>query len=157
MKVLIKKILKIFWKKIKKNETKVSQVEEKSDSMNSEQSVQFKTLNERISKIENELKIVNEHKTKISKIEEDFSAIKDSKNTIECNDGIFNYLFKYYGTNPVSKGMIQITGNSRDSCEQQLLPNLIDSNWKNSWWLSSNVENSYVNIDFKGSLVSIKK
>ena len=78
-------------------------------------------------------------------------------NDIDCSNGILDYLFKIKNSNPAKNGLIEITGNSYDSSYEDILPNIIDSNWNGYYWASKDVSNSYVSINFKNYLVKISK
>lgn len=71
--------------------------------------------------------------------------------------GVFAYLFDKYKQNPLSAGLVEITGNSFDVYEQNLLPSLVDEHWDGNHWLSENVSNSYVTINFINFTVKIDK
>lgn len=86
------------------------------------------------------------------------SSIEDPKFQVQsCPDGIFYYLFDKYKSNPANIGVIKIEGNSYDDLWAKRLPNIIDSNWKNNYWHSKYVENSFIKIDFNKLLVKINK
>lgn len=71
--------------------------------------------------------------------------------------GVFAYLYDKYQKNPVDAGLVELSGNSFDVYEQNLLPSLIDSKWDGNHWLSENVSNSHVVINFIDFSVKINK
>lgn len=77
-------------------------------------------------------------------------------NLINCENGIFQFLFDTYKSNPALSGLIEISGNSSNNPNQRRLSSIIDSNW-DSDWMSKNEPNSFIKIDFKKMLVRVKK
>lgn len=96
-------------------------------------------------------------KSEIEQLNKNVSDLQDMSLAKECSNGIFETLFAENNGNPCKKGLIEITGNSADDDEQELLPNLIDSKWEGDHWFSKNEENSYAKVDFKKFLVKINK
>lgn len=92
-----------------------------------------------------------------TKEEKKFKNEETSKNYDNCPQGIISKLFEEAKINPAKNGLIEITGNSYSSGEEKLLPNIADSNWKSTHWVSQNVENSHIKIDFKNRLVKVNK
>ena len=82
---------------------------------------------------------------------------KKEESTKDYSKGIFKYLFEEIKMNPVTKGLIEIEGNSNNDDEEQLLPNIVDSNWTSSHWASQNSANSHIKIEFKNNLIKINK
>ena len=82
---------------------------------------------------------------------------KKEESTKDYSKGIFKYLFEEFKMNPVTKGLIEIEGNSNNDDEEQLLPNIVDSNWTSSHWASQNSANSHIKIEFKNNLIKINK
>lgn len=76
---------------------------------------------------------------------------------IECENGLFKYLFDKYKANPINIGIVNIKGNSSCFKKHSLLPKLIDTAWTNNSWSSQKVENSYIKIDFINSFMKINK
>ena len=136
--------------------SKIQKLEKSDENTRKKQKTtedEVKNHNSRISKNENS---IDEVKKKIESEVKKIQFENDPK-TIECKQGIFKYLFDKLKTNPITKGLIKIDGNSRDIREASLMHNLIDSNWSSSFWLSENKSNSYITIDFKNNLVMINK
>lgn len=82
--------------------------------------------------------------------------IKDKFDVFECPSGIFSYLFKKFGQNPVEKGLILIEGDSSDSMNTSRLPSLLDSNFSSDW-MSKRLRNPQIKITFVNSAVKIDK
>lgn len=111
----------------------------------------------------NEQKI-NENTTKQEEFDKENKEIKEllqkkdsllKLNSIDCQDGIFKYLFDECGMSPIDKGIITIEGNSFNSEQQSNLLKIIDP--KTDIWVSEDKENSYIKINFVNSLVKINK
>lgn len=75
----------------------------------------------------------------------------------QCPNGIFQYFFDEFHSNPVDCGLIEITGNSYDENREKFLPNIVDPSWNSNHWASKDVENSYVKIEFKKSFINFNK
>ena len=77
--------------------------------------------------------------------------------TLTTANGAFNGIVRHLrhecGGNPHEKGVISITGskNSRNQCHQ-----LVDYGW-NSYWVSTNKPNSFVQFDFKSRRVCLSQ
>lgn len=106
----------------------------------------MKSLNDQLRK-ENETV-----KSEINKIHQN----NPEQNIIECPDGIFQYLFDKYKSNPVDYGVIEISGNSIGFKNQLILRKIIDLNFE-KWWQSNYEKNSFIRINFKNSKVKIIK
>lgn len=74
-------------------------------------------------------------------------------NDIECTNVISKYLYNRYHTNPVNKGIIEITGYS-DNEIQNSIHHKNEYNWSEDWG-SEYTENSYVQTNFKNILLNI--
>lgn len=111
----------------------------------------------------NQVKLMNDQfQIKKEKNESDIKKIPEivqkDVTSINCENGIFQYLFDKYKGNPVDKGLIEITGNSINNGNQKLLPKIVDPNWNvDDWWISNNESNSYVKINFQNSKIQIFK
>lgn len=73
---------------------------------------------------EKSLKELNEKIQKQSEVNK-----QDEKVGLECENGIFKYLFYKYKNNPSKNGIININRNSLDSSFNNKLRNIIDANW----------------------------
>lgn len=113
----------------------------------------------------NEINIKNDELTNnqnniqlsINQIKNKLNQEHKAQKIIECDTGIFQYLFDKHKMNPINIGLIEIKGNSFDFEEQTKLQDLIDPSWIESSWSSRNVKNSYIKIDFINSFVKINK
>lgn len=76
---------------------------------------------------------------------------------IECENGLFRYLFDKYKANPINIGIVDIKGNSSSFDKHIILPKLIDAKWTTNSWSSQKVKNSYIQIDFINSFIKINK
>lgn len=72
-------------------------------------------------------------------------------------NGVFEYLFYKFNKNPIDLNLIQISGNSFDEYEHELLPNIVDPRWKHNHWMSENTANSSITINFLGFSIKINK
>lgn len=72
-------------------------------------------------------------------------------------NGLFEYLFYKFKRNPIKEHLIEISGNSFDEYEQNLLQNVIDPKWNQNHWLSKNVANSSITIKFNHFMVKAYK
>ncbi|KAK8838188.1 hypothetical protein M9Y10_035606 [Tritrichomonas musculus] len=84
-------------------------------------------------------------------------AVSTKSHLTPEEDGVFEFLYDKYEKNPVDAGVVEINGNSFDVYEKRLLNSIVDSKWDGNHWLSQNVSNSYVKIDFIDFSVKIKK
>lgn len=77
-------------------------------------------------------------------------------NEIECPNGIFEYLINQFKKNPIDQGIVKINALSYNGFNIKL-KKIIESNWKDDYWLSTNSDNSTITINFINSFVKIYK
>ena len=69
-------------------------------------------------------------------------------------DGLFKKMFASAGKNPVSAGLVKITGTSYDRAMDELLPHVIESHWDEDW-ISKNTSDAFLCFDFMANAVTV--
>lgn len=123
------------------------------DKINSLSEVDDKSAEYNDHELEEEEEVGSESGTKSRNLENE----EVQKPITPEENGVFEYLYDKYQKSPIDAGLIEITGNSFDLYEQNLLPSLVNSKWDGNHWLSENVSNSYVTINFINFSVKIDK
>lgn len=133
--------------KVKLNEEKISQIIQ--DIQDSKQTIdkQMVSNEQSIQKVKNEF-------TQIQAVLK--KQQKQEKSTVDCQQGVFKYLFDKYNANPATNGIVTITGIC-DKSQNELFPKIIDSSWTENNWVSKDIENSFIKFEFKNILVKIEK
>lgn len=65
-------------------------------------------------------------------------------------------MFYQFKKNPIDQGIVKINAHSYNGFNSKL-KKIIESNWKDDYWLSTNIDNSTITIDFINSFVKIYK
>lgn len=69
-------------------------------------------------------------------------------------DGIFKQLTDKCKCNPVTLGILSISGNNYSYEYQETLPKILEHDW-NGWWFSKDEPNSYITFDFHDHRVNV--
>lgn len=148
------KMIKKYEKDISDKNSELNKIKELNNQKD-ELNLKLKNENDKLRVVISQNEIEHSKKLELQKqtLNKQIEELKHP--TINCQDGIFKYLFDKYKNNPVNIGLIQINGNSYYGWDKKL-PEIIDPTF-DYYWLPEERENSYFKIDFKKFSVKIDK